>query len=67
MYITMFFTDITLFYFIPLILSVVLYTLIAIMLLFKAPRAFSDGTVRNKARLQVSLIKHKTLKSSISK
>ena len=53
MYITMFFADITLFYFIPLILSVVLYTLIAIMLLFKAPRTFTDGTVRNKARLQV--------------
>ena len=50
----MFFMDITLFYLIPLILSVVLYTLIAIMLLFTAPRTFNDGTVRNQARLQVS-------------
>ena len=54
MYIAMFFMDITLFYLIPLILSVVLYTLIAIMLLFTAPRTFNDGTVRNQARLQVS-------------
>ena len=37
MYIAMFFTDITLFYLIPLVLSVVLYTLIAVMLLFTAP------------------------------
>ena len=51
----MFFMDITLFYLIPLILSVVLYTLIAIMLLFTAPRTFNDGTVRNQARLQVSI------------
>ena len=50
----MFFMDITLFYLIPLVLSVVLYTLIAIMLLFTAPRTFNDGTVRNQARLQVS-------------
>ena len=54
MYIVIFFTDITLFYLIPLVLSVVLYTLIAIMLLFTAPRTFNDGTVRNQARLQVS-------------
>ena len=54
MYIAMFFTDITLFYLIPLVLSVVLYTLIAVMLLFTAPRTFNDGTVRNQARLQVS-------------
>ena len=54
MYIAMFFMDITLFYLIPLVLSVVLYTLIAIMLLFTAPRTFNDGTVRNQARLQVS-------------
>ena len=53
MYIAMFFMDITLFYLIPLILSVVLYTLIAIMLLFTAPRTFNDGTSRNRARLQV--------------
>ena len=38
MYIAMFFTDITLFYVIPLVLSVVLYTLISIMLLYTAPR-----------------------------
>ena len=49
----MFFMDITLFYLIPLVLSVVLYTLIAVMLLFTAPRTFNDGTVRNQARLQV--------------
>ena len=54
MHIAMFFTDITLFYLIPLVLSVVLYTLIAVMLLFTAPRTFNDGTVRNQARLQVS-------------
>ena len=53
MYIAMFFMDITLFYLIPLVLSVVLYTLIAVMLLFTAPRTFNDGTVRNQARLQV--------------
>ena len=53
MYIAMFFTDITLFYLIPLVLSVVLYTLIAVMLLFTAPRTFNDGTSRNQARLQV--------------
>ena len=55
MYIAMFFMDITLFYLIPLVLSVVLYTLIAVMLLFTAPRTFNDGTVRNQARLQVSV------------
>ena len=54
MYIVIFLTDITLFYLIPLVLSVVLYTLIAVMLLFTAPRTFNDGTVRNQARLQVS-------------
>ena len=43
MYIAMFFTDITLFYLIPLVLSVVLYTLIAIMLLFTAPRYVEKG------------------------
>lgn len=53
LYIAMFFTDITLFYLIPLVLSVVLYTLISIMLLFTAPRTFNDGTIRNQARLQV--------------
>ena len=36
------------------VLSVVLYTLIAVMLLFTAPRTFNDGTVRNQARLQGS-------------
>ena len=56
MYIWMFFTDITLFYLIPLVLSMVLYTLIAIMLLYTAPRTFNDGTHRNQARLQVSTI-----------
>ena len=56
MYIWMFFTDITLFYLIPLVLSMVLYTLIAIMLLYTAPRTFNDGTNRNQARLQVKLI-----------
>ena len=49
----MFFTDITLFYLIPLVLSVVLYSLIAVMLLYTAPRTFNDGTSRNQARLQV--------------
>ena len=53
MYIAMFFTDITLFYLIPLVLSVVLYSLIAVMLLYTAPRTFNDGTSRNQARLQV--------------
>ena len=53
MYIAMFFADITLFYLIPLVLSVVLYTLISIMLLYTAPRTFNDGSVRNQARLQV--------------
>jgi len=53
MYIAMFFTDITLFYLIPLVLSVVLYSLIAIMLLYTAPRTFNDGNNRNQARLQV--------------
>ena len=53
MYIGMFFTDITLFYLIPLVLSMVLYTLIAIMLLYTAPRTLEDGTNRNKARIQV--------------
>ena len=61
MYIAMFFTDITLFYLIPLVLSVVLYTLIAIMLLFTAPRTFNDGTVRNQARLQVNLLGHPSI------
>ena len=54
MYFAMFFTDITLFYLIPLVLSVVLYSLIAIMLLYTAPRTFNDGTNRNQARLQVT-------------
>ena len=54
MYIVIFFTDITLFYLIPLAVSMVLYTLIAIMLLYTAPRTFNDGTNRNQARLQVS-------------
>ena len=53
MYIAMFFADITLFYLIPLVISVVLYTLISIMLLYTAPRTFNDGSVRNQARLQV--------------
>ena len=53
MYIAMFFTDITLFYLIPLVLSVVLYSLIAVMLLYTAPRTFNDGPRRNQARLQV--------------
>ena len=53
MYIAMFFADITLFYLIPLVLSVVLYTLISVMLLYTAPRTFNDGSVRNQARLQV--------------
>ena len=55
MYIAMFFADITLFYLIPLVLSVVLYTLISIMLLYTAPRTFNDGSVRNQARLQVEI------------
>ena len=53
MYIAMFFADITLFYLIPLVLSVVLYSLIAIMLLYTAPKTFNDGNNRNQARLQV--------------
>lgn len=53
MHFVMFSIDITLFYLIPLVLSVVLYTLISIMLLFNAPRTFNDGTSRNRARLQV--------------
>ena len=53
MHFVMFSIDITLFYLIPLVLSVVLYTLISIMLLFNGPRTFNDGTSRNRARLQV--------------
>ena len=59
MYIAMFFADITLFYLIPLVISVVLYTLISIMLLYTAPRTFNDGSVRNQARLQVICMGHK--------
>ena len=54
MHFVMFSIDITLFYLIPLVLSVVLYTLISIMLLFNGPRTFNDGTSRNRARLQVA-------------
>ena len=54
MHFVMFSIDITLFYLIPLVLSVVLYTLISIMLLFNGPRTFTDGTSRNRARLQVA-------------
>ena len=56
MHFVMFSIDITLFYLIPLVLSVVLYTLISIMLLFNGPRTFNDGTSRNRARLQVGRI-----------
>ena len=55
MYIGMFFTDITLFYVIPLVVSMVLYTLIATMLLYTAPRTFQERMNRNKARLQVTI------------
>ena len=47
MYIAMFFTDLSLFYLLPLILFVVLYTLIAVSLLYPAPRTFSDDFSRN--------------------
>ena len=57
----MFFADITLFYLIPLVLSVVLYTLISIMLLYTAPRTFNDGSVRNQARLQVYVLNCKKM------
>ena len=53
MYIGMFFTDITLFYLIPLAMSMVLYTLIAIMLLYTAPRTLEERVTRNQARIQV--------------
>ena len=43
MYMAMFFTDISLFYLIPLVISVVLYSLIALMLLHTAPRTLRDG------------------------
>ena len=56
MYIGMFFTDITLFYVIPLVVSMVLYTLIATMLLYTAPRTFQERMNRNKARLQVTIL-----------
>ena len=54
-YIGMFFTDIALFYLIPLVLSVALYGLIAKMLLYTAPRTLTsqDNTRSNQARLQV--------------
>ena len=42
MYMAMFFTDISLFYLIPLVISVVLYTLIAVMLLYTAPRTLRE-------------------------
>ena len=42
MYMAMFFTDISLFYLIPLVISVVLYTLIAVMLLYAAPRTLRE-------------------------
>ena len=55
-YIAMFFTDIALFYLIPLVLSVGLYGLIAKMLLYTAPRTLTsqDNNRSNQARLQVS-------------
>ena len=56
MHFVMFSIDITLFYLIPLVLSVVLYTLISIMLLFNDPRTLNDGTSRNRARLQVTIV-----------
>ena len=56
MYIAMFFADITLFYLIPLVTSVVLYSLIAIMLLVKAPRLLREGNNNNQARLQVDIL-----------
>ena len=53
----MFFTDIALFYLIPLVLSVGLYGLIAKMLLYTAPRTLTsqDNNRSNQARLQVIL------------
>ena len=55
-YIAMFFADIALFYLIPLVLSVVLYCLIAKMLLYTAPRTLTsqDNNRSNQARLQVT-------------
>ena len=52
----MFFTDISLFYLIPLVLSVALYGLIAKMLLYTAPRTLTsqDNNRSNQARLQVN-------------
>ena len=46
-YLVMFFTDIMLFYFIPLLISVVLYSLIGRMLLFKSKSKFPGGGTRN--------------------
>ena len=45
MYLAMFFTDISLFYLIPLVISVVLYSLIAVTLLYTSPRTLRDGVL----------------------
>ena len=69
-YLVMFFTDIILFYLIPLLLSVVLYTLIGKMLLSKSRNKLPGGGTRNslsataanktnQSRVQVSEIYYK--------
>ena len=46
MYLAMFFTDISLFYLIPLIISVVLYSLIAVTLLYTSARTLREGETK---------------------
>lgn len=54
-YLVMFFTDIMLFYCIPLLISVVLYTLIGKMLLSKARNKFPGGGGRNSLSAAAAL------------
>ena len=48
-YLVIFFSDLTLFYGIPLLLSLILYSLIAKMLLFKSKSKFPGGGTRSSA------------------
>ena len=66
-YLVIFFSDITLFYCIPLLLSLILYSLIGKMLLFKTKNKFPGGGTRSSALSAAAAAKSNQQKFQVGK